>query len=94
MAQHVGKIKGHLPPKFVGRLTIDCRPTVGRPIAKPTVGRQFFHFLKTEKCWPTNDRQSVNCSVTCRQSVGNCQVTKHALISFLHVRSSEFVVFL
>ena len=75
MVQHVGKIEGHLPQKFVGRLSIDCRPTVGRQIAKPTVGRQFFHFLKTEKCWPTNDRQSVNCSVTCRQSVGNGQRT-------------------
>ena len=75
MVQHLGKIEEHLHQKFVGRLTIDCRPTVGRQIAKPTVGRQFFHFLKTEKCWPTSDRQSVNCSVTYRQSVGNWQRT-------------------
>lgn len=40
VVQHVGKIEGHLPPKFVGRLLIDCRPTVGRQTtdSRPTVG--------------------------------------------------------
>ena len=49
MVQHLGKIEEHLHRKFVGRLTIDCRPTVGRQIAKPTVGRQFFPFFKNGK---------------------------------------------
>ena len=49
MVQHLGKIEGHLPQKFVGRLSIDSRPTVGRQIAKPTVGRQFFPLFKNGK---------------------------------------------
>lgn len=65
MVQHVSKIERHLPQKFVGRLTVDQR-SAGR---RPTVGQQsddkFFQFKR--QCRPTNDRQSVNCSVTCRQ---------------------------
>ena len=56
-----GNCEEELPKKPVGRLSVNCWPTVGRLLANcgPTVGRQYVLCLRP-KCWPTVGQQSAD----------------------------------
>ena len=66
-----GNCEEELPKKPVGRLSVNCRSTVGRQSAdsRPTVGQLLAN------CRPTVGQQSADCRPTVGRLLPNCRPT-------------------